>query len=138
MQPKAFGSIKPAQLARWLLILFRSGQNSGWKTVSCGVHMYRLEQKIRMGSRASCNNQLRTEGESKREVTTLSQSSPATVALRTPLLQVQRGGLGGSVFLLLLFHQQLAVPSVVGVSYEHIKKIFLVYTTKKNCITDRM
>lgn len=93
--------------------------------------MYRLKQKIRMGNRASCNNQLRTEGESKSEIATLSQSSPATIALRTPLLQVQRGGLGGSVFLLLLFHQQLAVPSVVGVCYEHIKKIFLVYTTKK-------
>lgn len=66
MQPNAFGSIKPAQLPHGLLILFRSGQNSGWKIVSCGVHFCGLEQKkIRMGNRVSCSNQLRTEGESK-------------------------------------------------------------------------
>lgn len=122
-----------------MLILFRSGQNSGWKIVSCGVHTCRLEQKIIMGNRASCNKQLRTEVSQKGGCYSLTQSSPATVALNTTLPQVQRGGLGGSVFLLLLFHQQLTVPSVVGVCCEHIKKkIFLVYITKKNCITDRM
>lgn len=67
MQPN-HGSIKPAELMHGLLILLRSGQNSGWKMVLCGVHMCGLEQKnIRMDNRVSCSNQLRTEGESKRE-----------------------------------------------------------------------
>lgn len=68
MQPNAFGSIKSAELTHGLLILLRSRQNSGWKIASCGVHMCGLGQKnIRMGNRASCSNQLRTEDESKRE-----------------------------------------------------------------------
>lgn len=54
MQPNAFGSIKPAQLPCGLLMLFRNGQNSGWKIGSCGVHVCGLEQKkIRMGNRAN-------------------------------------------------------------------------------------
>lgn len=66
MQPNAFGSIKPAQLPSVLPILFISGQNSGWKITSCGMHISGLEQKkkTRMDNRVSCSY-LRTEGESK-------------------------------------------------------------------------
>lgn len=66
MQPNAFGSIKSAQLPHGLPILFRSGQNSGWKIASCGMLVCGLEQiKIRVGNRDSYSKQLRTEGESK-------------------------------------------------------------------------
>lgn len=45
MQPNALGSIKSARLPHVLPILFRSGQNSGWKTASCGMCVWIREKE---------------------------------------------------------------------------------------------
>lgn len=77
MQSNAFGSIKPAQLPCGLLILFRSGQNSGWKIGSCGVHVCELEQKtIRMGNRANAVTSQELKVKAKDEVAPPAQSAP--------------------------------------------------------------
>lgn len=69
----------------------------------------------------------------------LSLSSPAATGVSTPFAQVQRGGLGGSLFLLLHFPNSWQLFTLaLHICCEHIKEMFLVYKNQEKLHTDRM